>query len=167
MLFYKILYENYYMKISFYVLSENKAQDFLGFICQLTQTALNKSTQSLLILVDDETLLSTLDEALWAQDATSFIPHQCLSDIHSKAADSDANKSLAPVLLGSYMPADFNGIVLNTTIRPVTDFMAATNNAKPSRVLEIIRPDASSTQEGRHKYKAYQQLGYELTHFKV
>ncbi len=167
MLFYKILYENYYMKISFYVLSESKAQDFLGFICQLTQTALNKSTQSLLILVDDETLLSTLDEALWAQDATSFIPHQCLSDIHSKAADSDANKSLAPVLLGSDMPADFNGIVLNTTTRPVTDFMAATNNAKPSRVLEIIRPDASSTQEGRHKYKAYQQLGYELTHFKV
>jgi DNA polymerase-3 subunit chi len=167
MLFYKTLYENHSMKISFYVLSESKAQDFLGFICQLTQTALNKSTQSLLILIDDETLLSTLDEALWAGDATSFIPHQCLSDIHSKAIDSDANKSLAPVLLGSYIPADFNGIVLNTTTRPVTDFMAATNNAKPSRVLELIRPDATSTQEGRHKYKAYQQLGYELTHFKV
>ncbi len=155
------------MKISFYVLSESKAQDFLGFICQLTQTALNKSTQSLLILIEDETLLAELDRALWAQDATSFIPHQCLSDIHSKAADSDADKSLAPVLLGSYMPADFNGIVLNTTTRPVTGFMATTNNAKPSRVLEIIRPDATSTQEGRHKYKAYQQLGYELTHFRV
>ena len=155
------------MKISFYLLSESKAQDFLGFICQLTQTALNKSTQSLLILIEDETLLAELDRALWAQDATSFIPHQCLSDIHSKAADSDADKSLAPVLLGSYMPADFNGIVLNTTTRPVTGFMATTNNAKPSRVLEIIRPDATSTQEGRHKYKAYQQLGYELTHFRV
>ncbi|WP_186475317.1 DNA polymerase III subunit chi [Psychrobacter sp. KCTC 72983] len=155
------------MKISFYLLSESKAQDFLGFICQLTQTALNKSTQSLLILIEDETLLAELDRALWAQDATSFIPHHCLSDIHSKAADSDADKSLAPVLLGSYMPADFNGIVLNTTTRPVTGFMATTNNAKPSRVLELIRPDATSTQEGRHKYKAYQQLGYELTHFKV
>ena len=167
MLFYQILYENHSMKISFYVLSESKAQDFLGFICQLTQTALNKSTQSLLILIEDETLLAELDRALWAQEATSFIPHQCLSDIHSKAADSDADKSLAPVLLGSYMPADFNGIVLNTTTRPVTGFMATTNNAKPSRVLELIRPDATSTQEGRHKYKAYQQLGYELTHFKV
>ncbi|GAB2642262.1 hypothetical protein GCM10027424_13960 [Psychrobacter pacificensis] len=167
MLFYQILYENHSMKISFYVLSESKAQDFLGFICQLTQTALNKSTQSLLILIEDETLLAELDRALWAQDATSFIPHQCLSDIHSKAADSDADKSLAPVLLGSYMPADFNGIVLNTTTRPVTGFMATTNNAKPSRVLELIRPDATSTQEGRHKYKAYQQLGYELTHFRV
>ncbi|WP_261869894.1 hypothetical protein [Psychrobacter sp. JCM 18901] len=52
------------MKISFYVLSESKAQDFLGFICQLTQTALNKSAQSLLILIEDETLLANLDTAL-------------------------------------------------------------------------------------------------------
>ncbi|MGB6925089.1 DNA polymerase III subunit chi [Psychrobacter sp. 1Y1] len=168
------------MKISFYVLSESKAQDFLGFICQLTQTALNKSAQSLLILIEDETLLANLDTALWAQDSTSFIPHQCLSDNDNKSTDDrgtddrgtdDSNiathKSLAPVLLGNHMPADFNGIVLNTTTRPVNDFMAATNNSKPSRVLELIRPDATSTQEGRNKYKAYQQLGYDLTHFKV
>ena len=165
------------MKISFYVLSESKAQDFLGFICQLTQTALNKSAQSLLILIEDETLLANLDTALWAQDSTSFIPHQCFSDNDNKSTndrdtdDSNINiathKSLAPVLLGNHMPADFNGIVLNTTTRPVNDFMAATNNSKPSRVLELIRPDATSTQEGRNKYKAYQQLGYDLTHFKV
>ena len=163
------------MKISFYVLSESKAQDFLGFICQLTQTALNKSAQSLLILIEDEVLLANLDTALWAQDSTSFIPHQCLSDTDNKSTnDRDTDDSniatsevSAPVLLGNHMPADFNGIVLNTTTRPVNDFMAATNNSKPSRVLELIRPDATSTQEGRNKYKSYQQLGYELTHFKV
>ena len=156
------------MKISFYVLSESKAQDFLGFICQLTQTALNKSTQSLLILIEDETLLTTLDTALWAQEATSFIPHQCLSDTDGKSTDANiVNPSLAPVLLGSHMPADFAGIVLNTTTRPVNTFMAVTNNAKPSRVLELIKPDTTSTQAGRDKYKVYQQLGYELTHFKV
>jgi DNA polymerase-3 subunit chi len=169
------------MKVSFYVLSESKAQDFLGFICQLTQTALNRSTQSLLILIEKEdALLSTLDEALWAHDATSFIPHQRLLDSNiGDGADTDTshsentainpinNQPLAPVLLASYMPADFKGIVLNTTIHPVNDFMAATNNAQPTRVLELIKPDANSVQEGRHKYKSYQQLGYELTHFKV
>ncbi|MBE0441035.1 MAG: DNA polymerase III subunit chi [Psychrobacter sp.] len=166
------------MKISFYVLSENKAQEILGFICQLTQTALNKSTQSLLILIEDEALLSSLDEALWAQDSTSFIPHQRLVDA-SKNTDVDTtadtipntintgNQSLAPVLLGNHMPADFKGIVLNTTIHPVNSFMAVTSNAQPTRVLELIKPDALSVQEGRNKYKAYQQLGYELTHFKV
>ena len=163
------------MKVSFYVLSESKAQDFLGFTCQLTQTALNKSNQSLLILIEkDDELLTTLDEALWAQEAVSFIPHQCLLavDINTDVATDPVNlhinnKALAPVLLGSYMPADFKGIVLNTTIHPVNTFMAATNNAQPTRVLELIKPDATSVQEGRHKYKAYQQLGYELTHFKV
>ena len=166
------------MKVSFYVLSESKAQDFLGFICQLTQTALNKSTQSLLILIEDDALLSSLDEALWAQEATSFIPHQCLLDTGAKVTNTEGtnvdtatantdNESLAPVLLGNHMPADFKGIVLNTTIRPVNTFMAATSNAQPTRVLELIKPDATSVEEGRNKYKAYQQLGYELTHFKV
>ncbi|MBP3946274.1 DNA polymerase III subunit chi [Psychrobacter sp. K31L] len=158
------------MKVSFYVLSDSKAQDFLGFICQLTQTALNKSSQSLLILVgDDAELSSTLDEALWAQEATSFIPHQCLLANNTEGDDSevDINKRLAPVLLGGYMPADFNGIVINTTAQPVNAFMQATSNAQPTRILELIKPDATSVQEGRNKYKAYQQLGYELTHFKV
>ena len=151
------------MKVSFYVLTENKAPDFLGFICQLTQTALNKSNQSLLILIDDAELLSTLDEALWGQQATSFIPHQRLL-----VADTDSNhKALAPVLLSNYMPANFKGMVLNTTIHLVNTFMTATINAQPIRVLELIKPDASSMQEGRHKYKSYQQLGYELTHFNV
>ena len=162
------------MKVSFYVLTENKAQDFLGFICQLTQTALNKSNQSLLILIDDDALLSTLDKALWAQEATSFIPHQCLATLALTSTDndiSDINTSeqhiIAPVLLSSYMPANFKGIVLNTTIHPVNTFMAATINAQPTRVLELIKPDATSMQEGRDKYKAYQQCGYELTHFNV
>ena len=162
------------MNISFYILSESKAQDILGFICQLTQTALNKSSQPLLILIDkDDELLSTLDEALWSYDGASFIPHQRL--LHATISEpkdaskpvQDNSEPLAPVLLSSYMPADFKGIVLNTTIHPVNNFMAATNNAQPTRVLELIKPDLESTQEGRRKYKTYQQLGYELTHFKV
>ena len=163
------------MKISFYVLSESKAQDFLGFICHLTQTALNKSSQALLILIEkDDELSSSLDKALWAQETTSFIPHQRLlaNSAENANAESDdtevaTNEQLAPVLLGSYMPADFNGIVINTTAQPVNTFMQATSNAQPTRILELIKPDATSVQQGRDKYKHYQQLGYELTHFKV
>lgn len=156
------------MQISFYILSESKAQDLLGFICQLTQTALNKSNQSLLILAEEDVLLGTLDEALWAHDASSFIPHQRLSNDSSTATDvADDAIKLAPVLLSSYMPIDFDGIVLNITPRPVNDFMAGAGSAHPTRVLELIKPDAKSMQEGRNKYKHYQQLEYQLTHFKV
>ncbi len=148
------------MPVSFYVLSDHKAQDFLGFISQLVQTALNKSQQSLLILIDDEPLLSELDEALWAQEPVSFIPHQLLTA-------NTADDLLAPVLLSDYLPAQFKGIVLNTTTRAVNDFMTATSNTLPTRILEIIKPDETSVKRGRDKYKRYQHLGYELTHFKV
>lgn len=174
------------MKVSFYVLSESKAQDFLGFVCQLTQTALNKSSHSLVILVDERDSLESLDNALWSNEATSFIPHHCLpfnKDTQSAlntSADSDAtintdisadatpsDFSLAPVLIGDYLPADFCGIVINTTSHPVTDFIKSIHNVELTRILEIIKPDAVSVDQGRSKYKSYQQLGYELTHFKV
>ncbi len=147
------------LKVSFYVLSESKAQDFLGFICQLSQTALNKSAHSLLILIDDEILLNEIDKALWENEAVSFIPHQRL------IADNEDSK--APVLLGNQVPTDFNGIVINITSRAVNDYISTTSNAKLTRILEIIKPDPTSVEQGRNKYKSYQKLDYELTHFKV
>ncbi len=153
------------IQISFYVLSASKAQDILGFICQLTQTALNKSSQSLLILSDNEELIDKLDEALWSADAVSFIPHQCLLKDNSDAAS--IQQYPAPVLLSTYLPKGFDGIVMNITPRPVNDFVALTSDIRITRILEIIQPDATSVQKGREKYKHYQQLGYELTHFKV
>lgn len=151
------------MTVSFYILSANKAQDFLGFIAGLTQTALNKSAQSLCIIIEDEQLLGELDEALWSHDATSFIPHQRLDSATMPSVDNIA----APVLLGSYTPANFAGIVINTTARPVTDIINATYNARVSRILEIIKPDTLSVESGRDKYQHYKNLGYELTHFQV
>ncbi len=148
------------LPVSFYVLSELKAQDILGFMVQLVQTALHKSKQSILVLSDESSLLSELDEALWLHDAVSFIPHQLLTT-------NTADDLLAPVLLGDYLPDQFKGIVLNTTARTVTDFIGATHNVSITRILEIIKPDTVSVEAGRAKYKHYQQLGYELTHFKV
>ena len=151
--------------ISFYILSDQKAQDFLGFICQLTQTALNKSHQSLLLLIEEEALLGELDEALWSYSATSFMPHQRLDAANAKV--SHLHDSLAPILLAANMPESYNGIVLNTTTRPVNEFVMATRHATFTRILEIIKPDTASIEAGRAKYKYYQQLGYELTYFKV
>lgn len=155
------------LTVSFYVLSASKAQDVLGFVCQLTQTALKKSTQSLVILVDNEQLLDELDEALWVNDAASFIPHQRLSTADSEITAGTTADSTAPVLLASRLPPNFSGIVINTTPLPLNDYIPSTSNALPSRLLEIILPDDDSVAQGRHKYKHYQKLGYDLTHFKV
>ena len=158
------------MKISFYTLSNDRAQDILGFICGLTQKAVNNSEQTIILLSDDETLMDARDEALWSHEVTSFIPHQRLLN-DNNATDGTINNAadtfLAPVLLSPYLPAAFKGIVLNTTTRPITDFISANNRAAPSRILELIAPDEQSMQAGRDKYKHYKNLGYELNHFKV
>lgn len=158
------------MQISFYTLSNDRAQDILGFICGLTQKALNNSEQTIIILSDNDTLTETLDEALWSHEVTSFIPHQILTSTeHSTESliNSAADTPAAPVLISAFLPAAFKGIVLNTTTRPITDFIATNSHAAPTRILEIIAPDASSMQSGRDKYKHYKNLGYELAHFKV
>lgn len=155
------------IRISFYVLSESKAQDFLGFVCQLTQTVLTKSRESLLILSEDEALLHELDAALWTYESTSFIPHTLLSNAHLANESAALDYKAAPVSLATYIPTSFKGIVVNTTAHPITDLISGTSTAVPTRILEIIKPEASSVDEGRLKYKRYQALGYELTHFKV
>ena len=158
------------MQISFYVLSDAKAQDILGFICQLTERVLSKSEQSLLILTEESAFLAAVDEALWAHDALSFIPHQRLPELDEADINDAPVRSVdlpAPVLLGSYLPADFTGIVLNTTAQGIQTFMTDMHQTPPSRVLELIQPDTDSKQVGRDKYKHYQHLNYELTHFQV
>lgn len=161
------------IKVSFYVLGASKAQDVLGFICDLTQKALNNSSQTLLILMDDETQLKALDTQLWSAAATSFIPHVWLTpdeDGHLETQatlNAQSTQKLAPVLLAHQMPDHFEGMVLNTTAQPVNNRRTATQNVTITRILEIITPDDSSVKFGRDKYKHYQQLGHTLSHFKV
>ena len=155
------------IKVSFYVLGASKAQDVLGFICDLTQKALNNSSQTLLILMDDETQLKALDAQLWSAAATSFIPHVWLTPNADGHLDPQSAQTRAPVLLAHQMPDHFEGMVLNTTAQPVNTRRTATQNVTITRILEIITPDDSSVQFGRDKYKHYQQLGHTLSHFKV
>lgn len=158
------------MKISFYTLSNDRAQDILGFICGLTQKALNNSEQTIIILSDNPSVTERLDEALWSHEVTSFIPHQILASTDpatESLINNAADTPSAPVLISTCLPAAFKGIVLNTTTRPITDFITANNRAAPTRVLETIAPDNDSMQAGREKFKHYKNLGYELTHFSV
>ena len=174
------------MQASFYVLSAHKTPDdgaVLDFVCRLIQTVLKKSEQSLVVVDNDNTRLSILDEQLWLFEPTSFIPHQ-LSVTHAhttKDADSshatadNINKTsvsthqatdqdiLSPVLLTDTFPKRFDGIILNLspTAVPLSDKLA------PERILEIITPESNSQQYGRDKYKRYRDLGLTLNHFKL
>lgn len=207
------------MQVSFYLLSEDKAQDFLGFVCQLTQTVLSKSEHGVLIISDDPQVLKQLDDSLWSFSPTSFIPHTLITQAPiSQTSASDATTSLhdgekntadhstngrpvdsqtdnnAPVQLTTGLTQGFDGIVINLSPAPIL-LTATTSNSSndsslnshssssnssnpahehnqphaqlPERVLEIIQPDSTSTQIGREKYKAYQQQGHRIEHFRI
>lgn len=166
------------VSVSFYVLSETKAQDILGFVCSLTQTVIDKSALAVVILSDDSAKLSQIDDALWAFEATSFIPHQVINDrVTSKnsAANTATNsKDLSPrVLLSKNLPNGFSGAVINLTAKAL--ILNSENNSEnsnsqtsnPSRILELVLPNEQSTALGRQKYQAYKSQGCKLQHFKV
>lgn len=162
------------MQISFYVLGERymkqnatvestvsavDAEAVLNFVCRLTQTVMTKSEHSLVIVDDQTERLKALDEQLWSFDATSFIPHTLIS-----GEQVTADKLSAPVTLFSSLPSNFDGIVLN--LAP-TALPLSKNGTLPDRVLEIITPDEVSKQQGRDKYRAYRDLGFELIYYPI
>ncbi len=162
------------MQISFYVLGERymkqnataastvsavDAEAVLNFVCRLTQTVLNKSEYSLVIVDDKMDRLQALDEQLWSFDATSFIPHTLICDEQVTAA-----KLTAPVTLLSSLPPNFDGVVLNLAPTALT---LSQNATLPDRILEIITPDEVSKQQGRDKYRTYRDLGFELIYYPI
>ncbi|WP_169392712.1 MULTISPECIES: DNA polymerase III subunit chi [Psychrobacter] len=156
------------VSVSFYVLSENKAQDILGFVCSLTQTVIDKSELAVVILSDDSAKLSQIDDELWDFEVTSFIPHQVLDD--------NANlepKNFSPrVLLSPTLPNGFSGAVINLTPKALVlnsenHSQSPSQNSNPSRILELVLPNEQSTALGRQKYQAYKSQGCKLQHFKV
>ena len=162
------------MQISFYVLGERymkqnatvestvsavDAGAVLNFVCRLTQTVMTKSEHSLVIVDDQTDRLKALDEQLWSFDATSFIPHTLIS-----GEQVTADKLSAPVTLLSSLPSNFDGVVLN--LAP-TALPLSKNGTLPDRVLEIITPDEVSKQQGRDKYRAYRDLGFELIYYPI
>ena len=162
------------MQISFYVLGERymkqnatvestvsavDAEAVLNFVCRLTQTVMTKSEHSLVIVDDQTDRLKALDEQLWSFDATSFIPHTLIS-----GEQVTADKLSAPVTLLSSLPSNFDGVILN--LAPIA-LPLSKNGTLPDRVLEIITPDEVSKQQGRDKYRAYRDLGFELIYYPI
>lgn len=148
--------------INFYILSHNKK--LIPFVCQLTQTVLQKTDTGLMIFAP-KTLLEPLDDQLWAFNDTTFIPHRIITvddnDIDSKntsdkTADTHFSSEVQPIEAiltdSSARLADFNGTIINLMTDPLTEILSH-NTA--NKLLEIIAADELSVLHGRQKYRIY------------
>lgn len=136
--------------INFYILSADKK--LIPFVCQLVQTVLQKSTEGLIILTP-KSLLDALDERLWSFHDTAFIPHSVVKD--SQAYRSQRLMTVGVALTDNHdLLTDFDGVVLNLTSQPLSDFVA---NNHGTKLLEIIAGGETSLQHGRLKYRHYRE----------
>ncbi len=137
-----------FMQINFYILPPTKK--LLNFVCQLIQTIIAKSQDSVMILANTTTVAS-LDALLWSFDPVSFIPHEVLTSHHHE------NIAKSPVILtdNAQFLQNFDGIVINLTEQTFVDL-------KANKLLEIVDSDPALTAQGRVKYQFYQST---LPHF--
>lgn len=129
------------MQINFYILSENR--QLTTFVCQLVQTILSKTDEKILILTNSQDL-TNLDNLLWSFEPSNFIPHEIINPNSPTNAISPVVLTDNPLFLTDYP------IVINLTAMPLHNFQG-------NKLLEIIDNSPPIIQQGREKYRHYQQ----------
>ncbi len=127
--------------------------DKLQYSCRLVRKARAQASPSrIVLLLRTPQQLAELDEAMWSFSDIDFLPHVQIN--HPLAAQT-------PVLLTCQEVDD---------VAQPTILINLSNNllAKPqayTRVFEIVGSNDADKLAGRERYRAYQKLGYTLSHF--
>jgi DNA polymerase-3 subunit chi len=140
-------------EIIFYVLKTLSQQKREIFACKLIEK-IYRNAQTCYVLIDSAEQAHSLDQQLWTFRAGSFIPHQIYKEVLPELAQT--------ILIGaSHIPESYQNLILNLsstlpTLGPNTE-----------RIMEILDNSEESKQAGRHRYRAYQELGLAITTHKL
>jgi DNA polymerase III subunit chi len=138
-------------EISFYVLASESAAERNLFACKLIEKAYRSGVFPY-VLTDSPVLSQALDDLLWTFRAGSFIPHEIYK------GEMPIDESI--VLIGDgEAPEAWRKTIVNLSADCPTDFQDA------ERILEILDNNAALKQQGRQRYRQYQQAGIKpVTH---
>jgi len=137
------------MRVDFYITEDAAPAARLRLACRLAEKAY-VAGHRVFVSSTDEAELAQLDDLLWTFADGSFVPHALVRD--------DAPAAEEPVVLGRRVPG--NGpleIVLNLA-GEIPDFAS-----RAQRVIEVIDGDAARRAAGRVRFKAYREMGCELS----
>lgn len=138
-------------KIAFYSNVESK-QDLLA---NLVEKALLKRRQ-VTILTEDVNSATPLSDALWQQQATSFLPHVMSNHAHTtKTPVIIVCKSNAAGLMDKVIQDE---LLINLTTQEPPFFSRFTH------LIEMVGNDEADKKSGRLRYKFYRDRGYEIGH---
>ena len=124
--------------------------DRLLYTCRLVRKARTAQCQ-IVILTSSAGDLAALDQALWTFSEHDFLPHV-------QAGDPLAAQT--PIILTDNASEDLphHHVLINLSGNTPTHF------ARFERMFEIVSRDEIDKNNGRERYRFYQQRGYPLSH---
>lgn len=137
-------------RVSFYVLSSQRADGRLWLACRIAEKAYKQRKRIYLYCADAATA-ARLDELLWTFRQGSFVPHE--------RAGEEAG---APVIIGDTPPPASEADVLINLDHEVPDFFS-----RFERVAEIVGNDNEARSLARRRYQFYRDRGYALESHQV
>lgn len=141
-------------RVDFYVLPTSAPHERRVLACKLAEKAWRQGMK-IHIHTNSEAETSIMDKLLWTFRQGSFIPHQTADA--TPAGREDIN-----VLVGHGEPAEgFRELLINLSLEQPPKF------EEFQRVAEIVNAEETVRAEGRRRYAAYKQLGFELDTHKL
>ncbi len=136
-------------EVTFYVLPSESQQERQAFACKLIEKAY-RSGHFCYVLTDSEQQSRQLDEKLWTFRPGSFVPHQIF---HNQLPAVEQT-----VLIGSEpIPDQWRKIIVNLSAKRPEHLNQC------GRILEILDNSEETKQDGRNRYRQYQESGFEVT----
>lgn len=135
-------------RVHFYEL-DGGLEAALALSCRLAAKALAQGLDTLLHC-PDPAILERLDQLLWAQPATGFLPHGRVPDTRT------------PITLGAQDPGHHHGLLIN--LAPVAPGWFS----RFERLAEFVRgDDPEQRARMRERFRFYRDRGYDTRHTRL
>ncbi|WMS88427.1 DNA polymerase III subunit chi [Pleionea litopenaei] len=139
-------------QVEFYIMEDERPRAAFRHSVALIQKAF-QSNRKVFIHTESKRDAEAMDEILWTQDPSSFLPHT----LHG-----DAPGINAPIEIGyGELPSLRPDILINLTSE-VPHF-----HGQFERLIEFVCGDEERKEKARERFKFYRDRGYPLQHYKV
>ncbi|MEB8433946.1 DNA polymerase III subunit chi [Cocleimonas sp. KMM 6892] len=148
-------------EINFYVSKEQGLEHRLAVAYRLINLAINRNL-CVHIHTGSESLSKKVDDFLWRNEATSFIPHSIISTEDSSTDADKKNSKLDKISIShNFEPIENCDYLINMSTERPSFFSRFT------KVAEILDTEDEIITAGRKRYSFYRDRGYTLGYHKL
>lgn len=147
-------------EINFYVSKEQGLDNRLAVAYRLINLAINRNL-CVHIHTGSESLSKKVDDYLWRNEASSFIPHSIISTEDDPNNQGDINKLDKVNISHNFEPIKNCDYLINMSLDRPSFFSRFT------KVAEILDTEDEILTAGRKRYSFYRDRGYTLGYHKL